>query len=712
MIRSTEAAVFNGRKLHPNHLDDLRRSGLTDATIEAAKLYSEHRHTEIGVSLNWAKPPKRLGSVLVFPFHRPDGAYTGYCRVKPDTPRVDKASGKPIKYESPRGRGNEIYFPPGIAAAIEDPTAPLVLTEGEKKALAATQEGFPCIGLVGIYGWKAKGSAALPPALAAIAWKGRTVYIAFDSDMADNENVATACAWLAAVLKAQGAEVRVVHFPHGPEGEDGKPAKTGLDDYLVSHGAGELHRLLNEATNADELESLELKLDAKHIDPATDATKFLETGKADDVYKLAFWNGEFYRWLHGRYAEVENAEVRGHAVRHLNLGYCRVGSRDVGNVMEHVKALTLLPGDMQAPCWLGKRPLLDGKPWPSDNVLVAKNGLVHLPSFVAGRDYFHPPTPRFFAHAALDYEFDAEARDPVLWLNFLHQLWPHDQASVSTLQEWCGLCLTLDTSYQKLLLLVGPKRSGKGTIARVLRNMIGLKNTASPTLAQFAERFGLWSLVGKPLAVVGDARLSGKADQAIIVERLLSITGEDGLDVDRKNLDLLKSYTFPTRLMLISNELPRLTDSSGALPGRIILLQMAESFYGQEDRTLTTRLLTELPQILRWSIEGWKRLTERERFAQPDSALETMQQLADLSSPTGTFVRDVCEVGPSLHVQCASLYGRWVGWCEAQGLPATSQPVFGKDLSAVVPGLQRHRPRDGEDRVWVYRGINIRHAVS
>ena len=67
--RDAAPAVANGRKLDANHLADLRKSGLSDATIQAAHLYSEHRHAEIGVMLNWAKPPKRLGSVLVFPFY-------------------------------------------------------------------------------------------------------------------------------------------------------------------------------------------------------------------------------------------------------------------------------------------------------------------------------------------------------------------------------------------------------------------------------------------------------------------------------------------------------------------------------------------------------------------------------------------------------------------------------------------------------------------
>ena len=55
---------------------------------------------------------------------------------------------------------------------------------------------------------------------------------------------------------------------------------------------------------------------------------------------------------------------------------------------------------------------------------------------------------------------------------------------------------------------------------------------------------------------------------SIVVERLLSISGEDTLTVDRKYREPWTGQ-LPTRIVILSNELPRLTDSSGALASRI-----------------------------------------------------------------------------------------------------------------------------------------------
>ena len=221
-----------------------------------------------------------------------------------------------------------------------------------------------------------------------------------------------------------------------------------------------------------------------------------------------------------------------------------------------------------------------------------------------------PQRQRFFTPVALDYDFDIDAGPPEHWLRFLSQLWPDDPQSIATLQEWFGYCLTLDTRQQKILMMVGPKRSGKGTIARVLRRLIGERNVAGPTLSSLGGPFGLQPLLGKSVAIISDARLGGRTDGSIVTERLLSISGEDSLSIDRKNTTAVESK-LDTRLMLLSNELPRLSDVSGALAGRMIILRLSESWYGREDHGLFMRLEAELPGILLWAIEGWRRLRAR-----------------------------------------------------------------------------------------------------
>ena len=89
-----------------------------------------------------------------------------------------------------------------------------------------------------------------------------------------------------------------------------------------------------------------------------------------------------------------------------------------------------------------------------------------------------------------------------------------------------GLMLTTDTRYQKIFMIVGPKRSGKGTIGRVLTAMLGKSNVANPTMASMTGEFGLWPLIDKQLAIISDARVGKRADPSVVAEQ----TEESRLD--------------------------------------------------------------------------------------------------------------------------------------------------------------------------------------
>src|SRR4029077_9201288 len=172
---------------------------------------------------------------------------------------------------------------------------------------------------------------------------------------------------------------------------------------------------------------------------------------------------------------------------------------------------------------------------------------------------------------------------------------------------------------QKIFLNVGPTRGGKGVIARVLTALIGRPNIAGPTLNSLGGEFGLAPLIGKPLAVISDARFAGR-DSNSVIERLLSISGEDALTVNRKYKDQWTGK-LPCRLHIISNELPKLGDASQAIIGRILLLLTTRSWLGKEDHDLEPALQAEMTGVLNWSLDGLARLTNNGgRFTRIPSA--------------------------------------------------------------------------------------------
>jgi len=371
----------------------------------------------------------------------------------------------------------------------------------------------------------------------------------------------------------------------------------------------------------------------------------------------------------------------------------------VGNVVDGLRAAAHLLPSISAPAWLDHVPDV-----AAEDIIACANGLLHLPTLTLLRH-----SPRFFNYNVIDVTFDPHAEAPVQWLHFLNELWPNDRQTTDTLQEIFGYCLTGDTRQQKAFLLVGPKRSGKGTLARVLARVVGLDSTVAPTLAGLGTNFGLAPLIGKHVAIISDARLGSRADQHAIVERILSISGEDAITVDRKFLPAWTGRLL-TRFIILSNELPRLADASGALASRFIVLVLTNSFYGREDQGLTDRLFGEMRGILNWSIAGLQRLRGRGYFIQPDSAAEAVQDLEDLGSPIGAFLRDCCVVAPGQMVEIERLFEVWTEWRKAHGSDhAGTTQTFGRDLRAAVPGLKRVQPRDETcGRLSLYEGVGRR----
>jgi putative DNA primase/helicase len=449
-------------------------------------------------------------------------------------------------------------------------------------------------------------------------------------------------------------------------------------------------------------------------DPLRSAQEFLaEQYTSSERITLLRHHAEFLAYDGSRYAGLEDATVRAELYRFLEKAQIvtakgsqckyepfRPDKHKVAQVLEAVEALTHARADrLVPPCWL------EGKGPAPGEIVTCRNGLLHVPT-----GELEPATPRFFGRNALAFDYDPAAAPPARWLAFLADLWPgKDEADqMSTLQEVFGYALVPDTRQQKAFLVVGPKRSGKGTIARVLARLVGERNVVGPTLSSLGTNFGLEPLIGKLLAVISDARLGHRTDPAIVAERLLSISGEDTLTVDRKYRPAWTGK-LTVRFLVLTNELPRLADASGALASRFVILRTTRTFYGRESPALFDGLAAELPGILLWALAGWKRLHERGHFVQPQSSAAAARHLEDLASPVSAFLRDRCLLVPDLLVPKADLYAAWRRWGEEQGRGwHCDAATFGRDLFAACPDVGESQPRIEGQRVRCYTGVALR----
>jgi putative DNA primase/helicase len=464
-------------------------------------------------------------------------------------------------------------------------------------------------------------------------------------------------------------------------------------------------------------------------DPMAVARRLVERDHTDaaGLLTLRTWRGGFYRWDDGVWLEREDAAVRVWLYQNLeHAWYMKNGEVEpwkpnrnkVGNVAEALRAVIHIDALADPPAWL------DGMMTPPAGELVAvRNGLLH----VASRTLY-PHTPRMFNLGQVALHYDPGAPPPTEWLGFLRRLWPDDPAAVAALQEFFGYVVSGDTRMHKMLLIIGPIRSGKGTIGRILTALVGKDNMAGPTLSSLTTNFGLAPLVGKMLAIISDARLGAGQNVQVVVERLLAISGEDAQTIDRKYREQWTGR-LGTRFVVLTNELPAFRDPSGAVATRFVLLRLVESWLGREDHKLEEKLLLELPGILNWALDGLERLWRQDRFTVVPSAESMMAALRDITSPTEAFIRDRCVRGVErwawVHSRyedswnkttwktervlvAPGLYDAYREWCLLNGHHVSSKEVFGKNLRAVDPRIEMRRAgSEVPGRPYFYVGVGL-----
>src|SRR5262249_23877058 len=374
-------------------------------------------------------------------------------------------------------------------------------------------------------------------------------------------------------LEKRGALVSLARIPE-------EKGINGPDDFIAANTDEAFFQILKDAKT-----ELERVLDPN--DPLPSARLFIDCfHKVQQCRGLQHQSEVFYEYQPAlnTYGAVDESAIRSQLYSFLESAKCRTAptkqrpaelmpfrptKSKLENVLDGLRAVCNLPSSHASPSWLEPSDL------DASEILACKNGLLHIPT----RRLLNSD-PQFFTLNGIQFDNDALASMPAAWLAFLDQLWPDDTESIETLQEWIGYLLTARTHFQKMLMLVGPKRSGKGTIGRVSRMLVGERNVCGPTLSNMSEQFGLSTLIGKSVAIIAYARISGRADTAVITERLLSISGEDVLSIPRK---FLGDWTgkLATRFVLMTNELPKIEDQSGALSSRFLILALTQSFYGR-----------------------------------------------------------------------------------------------------------------------------------
>lgn len=421
----------------------------------------------------------------------------------------------------------------------------------------------------------------------------------------------------------------------------------------------------------------------------------------DGVLMLRYNEGSYWLWeetpLGSYYRAIHDREMKSILTKHL-----RGSSQRSGDEVERVIVRKGL-----------KMELLDAL---QDLTLVSRHGAGELLPAKGGVPFINgwldvetgvleEIGPERDVRWIVPAEYDENAECPS-WFKFLDSIgWTEGTKERRLLRQWFGYLISGSCDIHKGMLLIGPKRGGKGTVLGVAAALLG-DGAIGLQLDSFAKNFGLQNLIGKGLATVGDARFGFRTDKAVI-ENLLLLTSFEEMQIDVKMKEPVN--TRPTaRLMIASNEPPKWIEASDAISTRFLILEFTESFYGREDLGLKKRVLSELPGIARWALDGYRELLELGHFTETDAGLKLQEQMIRDAAPVRVFVEEECEFGSEVWCESQKLFDRYLLWCERNNTYKMDKQTFFRDLNTAFPGVVHDLyKRIGGKQVRCKRGVTL-----
>jgi putative DNA primase/helicase len=651
-------------KLNSKHQEELKGSGLTNLS-NLAYFSGDRAWVKEHIGYNME------GLVIPYldPYGKPYKCSDGkdFYRFKPEWGKLK--SNETPKYLSRKDEGCRPYFPQSIdwEHVFKSRKIPMYFGEGEKKADRMAQAGYATIGTAGIYAWLDSSPRAdeedvevsrVLPELKYLAdlgiFKGREIYICFDSDIMQKWQVKIALKALANWIEEMGGYPKIILLPTEPDRQ-----KNGADDFIVRHGEAAFAELVYHATPAFYRD----KKGRKNFNlPATPMLEtklaLIESVLADRwKYRPNFgwyqWTGKCWQLCQDGLNTLINRDI--YAVFDANRwqGQTRSAIQDVLSKMR--SRLTSADG------------------WNPPHLIAFSNGVLTTTT-----NKFTPHSHLNLITSVLPYQY-APGLTCNAWLTSLGQALGNDADAIALVQAFFRWALTPKPA-GKLAIecawdLFGEPGTGKGTVLETLRNMVGRENAGTFRGKSFSNPNVAASLLDKRVSICSDS--TGGIDDIGLYNEIVT---NEPVTVKFLYKDVINT-TLNTFLVRAYNSIPPAPFGAQGLDRRIIAL----AFNHQpkvKDIHLQQKINAELPGIFNWA---WS-ISEAEMVRRISTAgeIQAVKQASikrfTVNNPWFVFLHKTFETGATIHAK--TLYQRYVAWSGEHGEHALGYKNF---IEAIGP---------------------------
>jgi P4 family phage/plasmid primase-like protien len=291
---------------------------------------------------------------------------------------------------------------------------------------------------------------------------------------------------------------------------------------------------------------------------------------------------------------------------------------------------------------------------------------------------------------------------------FLNQVVPAD--IIPTVWELIGYLMLSGNPLHKAVMLMGTGRNGKGTLLRAIVNLLGKHNVTAASLHDLVgTRFTTASLFGRLANIAGDIDATYLETTAVFK----AITGQDQISAEHKGRDRFE-FTPWAVPVFSANEIPASADTTLGYLSRWLPIPFPNNFQGREDRTLDTKLATELPGIAAHAVPALRQLMARGEFPLTASTKAALDEFARRVDQVRAWLGDCCDpIPPQPHDPAAhdfttrtTIYDAYRRWCARDGHRALSAAKLYDRLEGAGATPAKIRGERG------FRGITITDSAS
>ncbi len=248
----------------------------------------------------------------------------------------------------------------------------------------------------------------------------------------------------------------------------------------------------------------------------------------------------------------------------------------------------------------------------------------------------------------------------------VERLWP-DPEERAYAQRALGMALLTGT--QRVLLLLGKPRSGKGVLVEAIEGALGeLSAPGNRRLVVHGDGephgAALLNIRGRRLVTfseVNQARLSA--------DRIKAVSGGDTLDARFLYSNDVMAFRFAGVLLLTANEAPLIGDATGGLASRLVVIPCRGDTLPEEARIRGFgRMLaeSELGSVMSFLLDGAKAFLAG-GLRPPQSVSSEAEELLTADDPVQQFLKETMVRNPIASVGSAELYLLYSGWCLTNG---------------------------------------------